>query len=259
MPGLLYNGRHVDVPGLNIISPGDEPWAKLDKGDFRSRPTKWIRQIMCHTTKGVWPQKILPGVGPAHRAKLVADFWRGDPQHSAAPLVVGSDGIIACLADLFLIEAWHAGYSNPWSIGIEGYQEAGGGLYEAMLDSYVKLIVALCKLTGVQFQIPKRAYNGHPMKRMLMGGPDMIGVFGHRDNTEDRGRGDPGEELFLRLVAAGAEQFDFEAGEDIAVWKTRQTDLIKQGYKLTSDGLPGPATVAALKASGVPDGIWAFR
>jgi hypothetical protein len=81
----------------------------------------------------------------------------------------------------------------------------------------------------------------------------MVGIFGHRDNTERRGRWDPGEVVFQMLAARGVEQFDFAAGEDLEVWAKRQREL-----GITADGVPGPGTVAALKAAGYVDGIWAL-
>ena len=49
MSGLLIDGKLYDVPGVEVISPGQEPWAKLDQRDFRVRPTSWVRQIIIHT------------------------------------------------------------------------------------------------------------------------------------------------------------------------------------------------------------------
>ena len=138
------------------------------------------------------------------------------------------------------------------------YQEANNGVHEAVYDAAVKLVPALCRIFGIQFQIPKLPYSNHPLHRMRDDGAQCVGVFGHRDNTEDRGHGDPGDEIFARLVAIGAERFDHNAGEDLTVWKARQADLNARGATLTVDGVPGPGTVAALKAAGRPDGIWAL-
>jgi hypothetical protein len=81
-------------------------------------------------------------------------------------------------------------------------------------------------------------------------------VFGHRDNTDRRGHGDPGDEIFERLAAAGAERFDHDAEEDLAAWKSRQNTLVAAGANLEVDGVPGPATCEALKCPQRPDGIW---
>lgn len=261
MSGLLVGGKYYAVPGVTVISPGAgaPSWCKLDPGDYTTRPAgSWVRQIIQHTTKGEWPQTVLTGVGPAHREQLVADFWRSDPQHSAAQLVTSSDGVVACLADLLYAAAYHATVSNLWSVGWETYQERGGGVYQAAWNSTAIGTIYACRALGVQLQVPRLPYANAPLRRMLDGGKDVVGVLGHRDNTDRRGRGDPGDEMFLRLRTLGAEAFDFDAGEDLRVWKERQADLNSRGARLTVDGVPGPATVRALRAEGYVDGIFAL-
>ena len=258
MSGLLVNGSEIPVEGLTIINPNDAPWCRLDPKDFQTRPTSWVRQIILHTTKGDSPQHVLPGAGTGGRARRTAAFWRSDPTPSAAHLVIDNDGTVACLCDLATTETYHATVSNPWSIGIEMYQEASNGVHEAVYASAIKLVPALCRIFGIQFQIPKLPYRNEPLRRMASGGEACVGVFGHRDNTPQRGHGDPGDEIFARLAAAGAEIFDHNAEEDLAAWKARQDSLNQSGAALTIDGIPGEATVAALKASGRAHGIWAL-
>jgi hypothetical protein len=258
MPGLLVNGKEIPVEGLVIVNPNDAAWCRLDGKDCRTRPTPWVRQVILHTTKGDSPQTVLPGKGPGGRAKATAEFWRGDPQSSAAHIVIDNDGTVACLCDLATTETYHATVSNPWSIGIEMYQETGNGIHEAVFDSAVKLVPALCRIFAIQFQIPRAAYKNRPLRRMADGGEHCVGVFGHRDNTDRRGHGDPGDEIFERLAAAGAERFDHDAEEDLDAWKNRQNTLVAAGANLEVDGVPGPATCAALKCPERPDGIWAL-
>jgi N-acetylmuramoyl-L-alanine amidase len=258
MPGLLVNDREIPVEDLVIINPHDAAWCRLEPKDCAKRPTTWVRQIILHTTKGNWPQRVLPGGGAGGKAKLVADMWCGDPKPSSAHLVIDNDGAVACLCDLATTQAYHATVSNAWSIGIEMYQESGNGIYEAVYEAALKLVPALCRTFGIQFQIPKRPYSGAPLRRMSDGGKLCVGVFGHRDNTDRRGRGDPGDEIFARLATIGAEAFDHDAGEDLVVWKARQAELNQHGSRLTTDGVPGPATVVALRTSGRGDGIWAL-
>lgn len=258
MSGLIVNGAEIQVPGLTIVNGTDADWCKLDPKDYRARPTSWVRQVILHTTKGDWPQTVLAGAGPGGKAKRTADMWRGDPTPSGAHIVIDDDGTVACLADLAKVAAYHATASNEWSIGIEMYQEQGDGVYEATYAAAATLVPALCRIFGIQFQIPKAPYRNEPLRRMVDGGKDCVGIFGHRDNTDRRGRGDPGDEIFGRLLALGAERYDYDASEDLDVWKTRQQQLNDAGAQLGIDGVAGQATVKALKDAGHTDGIWAL-
>lgn len=260
MTGLLIAGRTVPVPGLTVIPPAPvgPSWCSLGPEDYRMRRTNWVRQVILHTTKGDWPQPILPGAGAPGRAQAVADFWRGDPLHSAAHLVVDLDGTVACLCDLAYVAAYHAEMSNDWSVGIEMYQLAGGGVHEATLDATVKLVSALCDALGIPEQMPDR-YHGEPLMRMEMGcgpqrrnlgGPDCVGVFGHRNNTGNRGRGDPGDEIFARLARAGFEQFDYDNKLDLQRGADRQSYLVGHGAKIDIDGKVGPVSLAAARRQG---------
>ena len=258
MPGLLIASHEIEVPGVQIINPHDADWARLNARDCRPRPTRWVRQVVQHTTKGEWPQVIKPGAGPGGRDRRVADFWNESERQSAAHIVTDSDGSGACLADLLAIEAYHATRVNKWSVGFETYQEQHGVIYQAAIDSTVRMTIAVCRALGIQFQVPKLAYHGKPLERVRHdGGPDLVGIIGHRDVTDHRGKGDPGEAIMAAMVKAGAEQFDFDTREDIAIWKERQTALKAAGhYHGKVDGVAGPATVAALKIAGHPDGLW---
>lgn len=266
MSGLLINGTLYDIPGVSVISPGQFSWAKLDQRDFRARPTAWVRQITIHTTKGMSKQYVRAGKGPGGKDKVVADFWRGDPNHSAAQLVVDNDGSIVCLCDLLKTEAYHATTVNTWSVGIEMYQESDGGIYDAVFESAVKLVLRLCDLFGIPLQGEARPYKeGVILERLKHGGKDAVGVFGHRDNAWDfdrngstRGRGDPGDEIFLRLRAAGMllhRYDDKPIPGDRAYWSKVQDGLNKKyGINIGTDGVCGPETVRTLRKYGLWNG-----
>lgn len=256
MNGLLIGGIIVPVPGVNVIGPHDAAWAKLSPGDCRPR-TAWPHQWILHKTSADYPEVVLPGAGPTGGDEATAEYWANDPKHSGAHLVTGHDGRVACLADLASVEAYHATISNPYSVGHETKELADGRVYQAALDATIAVTLAGCEALGIQLQVP-RSYSGHPLRRMLNGGKDCIGVFGHRDNTEDRGRWDPGDILFAMLRARGAEAWDFDAGEDIAAWKQRQAALNANGHGLVVDGVPGPATTKALRDEGYRGGVWAL-
>lgn len=261
MGGLLIAGMLFPVPGLTVIPPashGGPLWARLDRGDYTSRHA-WVRQILIHSTGGIWPQPIIPGAGPGGEAARYADIWQSDPKHSAAPLVVDSAGVVACLADLALTTAYHAEASNPWSIGLEMVQGRDGSLHQATLDATALLVAGICGAMGIPCQMPRGPYRDRPLMRMevsdnghrlKLGGPDCVGVFGHRDVTSARGRGDPGDAIWTALAALGFEGFDYAAGEDLLIGKARQKALNARGGQLVVDGLVGPKSIAEAKRQG---------
>ena len=251
--GLLIRGTVVPIEGYTIWNPLNAPWAKLDPRDYRMRrPGEFFHQTIIHTTKGTWPQYVRSGKGPGMKDKLVADYWRGSLKQSAAQIVVDNDGdSAACLCDLATTVAYHATYGNAHGIGIEMYQEADGGIFEPVLELTVAIVLALADQFGFPLVMPKLPYQNKPLQRLIHGGPDFYGVYGHRDNTSDRGRGDPGDEITYRLVAVGAECFDLEQREDVAVAKRRQGYLnATHGAKLVVDGKPGASTMAAARSAG---------
>lgn len=266
---LLINGRLVDVPGLTIRSPasrGGPAWAYLHPEDFRSRTTTWIRQLILHSTSGKWPQQVRPGAGPGGHARDIAEMWAGsdhgggDDVSSAAQLIVDTDGVVVCLCDLAKIVAFHAEGSNPWSIGIEMCSLGDGSLFQASLIAAANLVDFLCDPTfPIPRQMPRGPYRNAPLRRMELGtgkqrhnsgGPNCVGVFGHRDNTSRRGYGDPGNAIWTELAALGFEGFDYDGCEDLTTGKQRQGALNALGESLTIDGIVGPASLQAARRRG---------
>jgi hypothetical protein len=158
---------------------------------------------------------------------------------------------------------WHAGAVNGFTLGIEMVQEANGDLYADQIAAVVQLIDFLTALLSdrghpIQRQIPWK--NGKAVAGVLarLANSDtdqnVTGVYGHRNQTTNRGPGDPGDSIFEALHAAGYLGFDYDSGEDIAWWKAQQRRL-----GLQEDGIPGPAMAAALKAEGHAHGLWVER
>lgn len=256
MSGLLIAGIVVPVPDVTVIGPHDIAWAHLSAGDGVPR-SRWPQMGILHKTKADDPERVMPSPGPRGLAERVARFWQDDPTHSGAQLVA-SDDVVACLADLALFEAWHANQSNLRSFGMEMYEEQGGVVREGTLRNATRVVLAAAEHMGIQFQVPRPGSYHGPMKRFEDGGTTLVGFFGHRDVTPSRGRWDPGEAIWSRLISAGAEAYDFDAGEDLAVWKKRQAELNELGHHLVVDGIPGPATTAALRAEGYMGGVFAL-
>jgi hypothetical protein len=245
MGGVLVGGRLVpcDVDVYHVSCP------RL----VHPRTTKWVRQFILHKTIADDPEKVVGPKGPPGFESYTIEAWN-KAGVDGAHAIGGLDGRVAQLADLLTEETYHATVSNAWSVGYEMKEMPKGEIYQATIDSAVKFTIAACRALGIQLQMPKLgSYTGHPIRRMQDGGPDMVGIFGHRDNTERRGKWDPGELVFKALAKAGVEQFDFAHNEDHDVWSMRQKAL-----GLPADGVPGPGTLAALKKAGYKDGIFAL-
>lgn len=271
MPGLIIDGKEVDVPGVKIRNFKDEPKLALrvgqpaaNDGGVRTLP---ISLVILHTTKGIpdasdkRPQVIKPGFGPNTQAEdRTADFWSSDPTASGAHIVVDHDGSAACLADLKTVCAYHAGQYevNQRSIGIEIYQGNSAEMYEGQLDNVRKIVDTLTVYFGIQRQIPDRYPNNTPIPRLKKGGRDIIGVFGHRDVSDQRGFGDPGDVIMNVLAKKDYEEFDFISCHDLEVWKLRQSTLQKNNPYITIDGIPGSQTTAILARNGYLHGLWAL-
>ena len=204
--GVVINGVVEEIEGLEVSSWFDDSQLHLAPEDFCRRPTKWVRNIVLHTTKGIpsipghpgWenaPQSLHDGLAaPNDNEMRVLKNWSMDRKPGGAHLVVGDDGHVLCLADLAAEEAYHATAINPVSIGIEIFQSGDGSLYSGQLDVAVKLVDWLTARLGVQRQVPWPYRPWKPPAR-LHNGADFVGVLGHRDQTgwvvdqQTRGRG----------------------------------------------------------------------
>lgn len=276
MAGLIIDGKEIDVPEVSIRNFKKEPKLALrvgrsdgaNDGGVRTLP---VSLVVLHTTKGIpggkdlREQVIKPGLGPNTQAEdRTATFWSTDPTPSGAHIVVDHDGTAACLADLSTVCAYHAGQFevNNRSIGIEIFQGSDAELYAGQLDAVRKIVDVITEHFGIQRQIPS-SYNNSPIHRLVIGGRDLIGVVGHRDVSDQRGKGDPGDAIMATLATNGYEKFDFIAGRDKETWITRQTiinaELKRRAFptQLTVDGIPGPQTTNALRYLGYSNGLLA--
>lgn len=257
---LLIDGKLVDVPGVKILAPRGEPWNFVKKG--QSRTTRPQLKIL-HKTVADDPEKIdeqPPAADYARdwgRARQTIEYWQSK-QLSGTHLVTGHTGDTVCTEDLVRFIGWHANSANNRSWGHEIKEYVGGRVHRAAIEAAVAITLVDTSAIGVQWQCPKRYIPNRPFPRFSNGGVDLIGVFGHRDVTDQRGYHDPGDAVFDMLEAKGFERFDFYAGQDLEVWSARQEWLAKEGwYKGPIDGIAGAGTTRALAACGFPDGIYA--
>ena len=262
---LVVDGVAENTDTFTSRSFLDDPRLKLGIGpgntnDGYPRGTRWVRNICLHTTHGTAPQPIRPGHGAPtdfDHSAAVANllYWRRSPEYAGAHLLIDYDMTVYCVADLLTAATYHAGPVNEVSIGIEHVQHPDGSLNADCLDVEVKLIDWLTKRFSIQRQVTD-TYSGKPIPRIAHGAQDVVGIYGHRDVTTSRGLGDPGNEIFTRLKAAGYEHVDFQ-NVDLTIWKARQLSL---GIPAADcDGVPGPKTIAALKAVGKKQGLWVER
>lgn len=269
--GLLINGALYESPGVVVVPPashGGPAWNVLRPDDYAMRSSSYVALVVLHTTGGHWPQPVIAGAGPAGHARQIAEMWSGQDRgggervHSGAQLIVDYDGTVFCLADLVRSAAYHAQMINARSVGIEMCTTPNGSIYEATLDAAARLAALLTwsgmegdGLLPIPAQMPRGPYHNAPLRRLEQNGVQtsgagMVGVIGHRDQTSQRGFGDPGNEIWTRLASLGFEGMDYDGEEDLVVGRARQAKLVQQGAKLAIDGIVGPATIAAAQRLG---------
>lgn len=253
---IVAGGKGEEIPGLDTVGFLEDSSLRLGRDDYAPRTARWIRSVIFHTTIGDWPFVLLHGAREPGGAHETIDYWRRDPAHAGAHLVVDYDGSVFCCADLLWDAAYHATTINQVSIGVElKQQHTDGGIFQATLDAGVELADWLTRRFGIQRQV-HGPYSG-PVDRLAAGGADCVGVFGHRDQTGRRGRGDPGDYIYDALLGAGYDRFDFRRAVDRDVWRDRQASI---GVATSQqDGVPGPATVTALRHADHPMGLWISR
>jgi len=262
MPGFIVNGReeevYMDGVHIPVVNYHDVEDLRLKSGeDMRSRNTRWIRMVMWHTTKVTWPETVLPGRGPDVGADLRVNrnWWKINGTAGGAHFTVDHDGSIAQHADLIVDAAYHGGSANDSSIGGEIYKDERGCIYQGQLRTCVLLTVWLCRRFGIQMQCPP-SNERYLLERVVAGGRNCVGVFGHRHNKRGKAPGDPGDAIFDELIKAGFQPRNF-SGKGWGVDGDRvRWQAIQRRLCLLEDGIPGPITRDALWEAGYPYGLW---
>lgn len=273
---LVADGLIQQVPGpFRGVSFLQERSLSVEgSDDCRPRPLgTWISGICLHTRLGL-PVKVMPGKGPdlGWDKDLPKRFLKDKTRKASCHVAVDADGSYACLADLIRTITFHAGHVSFNSVGMELYQTPDGIVYESTLESAVILCDALTRILRIQRQYPHERKICRRFASPTIGttdqsrlaymeggarGADFCGVYGHRNATGNRGAGDPGDDIFEHLRAAGYEGWNVDTGADLDTWSLRQKALGMAEHDC--DGIPGRYTSRLIQHSGKLHGLWVSR
>lgn len=204
---LVVDGQRVETPGLETVSWLDDPHVPRVTDGRRRVPqaARAARAIVLHTVHGKLGPLSDKASVPSVRAERYARYQATTTREVSWHLTVDTDGTIVQSADVATWTCWHATAVNGWTVGIELVQESDGTLYRPQLAATVALCELLCARLGIERRVPARA--GVPIVGVVprLTGTDgpWSGVFGHRNQSHNRGKGDPGDHVFLALLAAG--------------------------------------------------------
>jgi hypothetical protein len=224
----------------------------------------WIRAIVLHTVHGK-VGKLLPGIKSSTRAEAYAKYQANTSRDVSWDYTIDTDGTVVVSNDPVRFYTWHATTVNPWTIGIEFVQDDNGDMYEGQMEAGVKFLDTLTKYLAdadnpIQRQTPVTP-DGKPVRGTIPRivnaeeAKKVVGLYGHRNQTSNRGPGDPGDYIFEYLLRAGYKGFDLNAQADLLFWKDVQNKL---GFAPADcDGVPGRKTATAVKSQN--HGLWVVR
>lgn len=259
---IILGGVKIETPGVETVSWLDDP--KVPQATDGGTRAGWIRAIVLHTVKGKLGG-LQPGIKPSTRAETYAKYQANTSRDVSWDYTIDTDGTVVASNDPIKRYTWHAGAVNGFTIGIEFVQEENGDLWIGQIEAGVKFLDILTRELAdrehpIQRQVPIDG-NGNPVRGVIHRIDDaseakkVVGIYGHRNQTHNRGVGDPGDHIFHALLNAGYKGFNLDAREDAVFWKSTQGML---GLP-SPDGIPGRDTASALKAAGHPHGLWVNR
>jgi len=251
---IVLGGKRIEYP-LSVCWLEKPQWCP--KATDVSKRYAWLRGIVLHTVHGK-KGPLKPGAKDTGREFNYARYFANSTRKVSCDYIIDTDGSIAVTNDPLVNFTWHAESVNPVTLGIEFVQDDDGSLYEEQINAGVRFVSFLCEQLGIQKQVPAIAGKPDPQVYTRLKAPNdghtLVGVYGHRNQTVNRGFGDPGNWIFEALLRNGFEGFNFEKDEDLLVWKDRQkaVDIPEKDQ----DGIPGPNTRTHLAAAGYKNGIW---
>jgi hypothetical protein len=259
---IVLNGQKIETPGVETVSWLDDP--AVPQATDRTPRTMWVRAVVVHSVHGK-VGVLKPGIKPSTRAEAYAKYQANTSRDVSWDYTIDTDGTVVVSNDPVKFYTWHATSVNPFTLGIEFVQDDDGALYEGQMEAGVKFLDTLTRLMSE---------NLHPIQRQVPVGPDgkpvrgviprivdvtraknFSGILGHRNQTTNRGTGDPGDHIFNALLKAGYKGFHLDADDDILFWKNVQSQLGVHPV----DGVPGKITRDALLKMGHKHGLWVAR
>lgn len=261
---IIINTKKYEIPGLKTLSWVDgDP--KIKYVTDKNKRERKIRGIVCHTHEGL-RGKVLPGTGPNTTIdERLAMYQTNTDRYVSWDYTIDQNGDVICQNDPMIDYTWQGNMTNGYTLGFEMVQKlygnGTGDLFENEIKAAVTLIDFLTLVLGIQRQIPWDSVHNKPASKVITRmetGKDVVGIYGHRNITEKRGEGDPGDAIFYALKDAGYECFDYGKNEDIKTWKERQSSL---GMATEDqDGLALDKTISFIKSTNKSKtGLWVSR
>ena len=273
---LVFNNRRVAVPGLASACFLDDPkYGFTNRRDFGRRTTNWVRSVCMHTRMGAFPQHLINNTKDRKWDELGVKRASKDSRIASWHISIDSDGSFVCHLDLVTDKAYHAGQCNDVSVGIEMYQGADGSITRETIIAAVRILDVITRELGIQRQyalednicmrfaagtkLPGSASRSRQLAYLPGGqsGKDFCGIWGHRNATKNRGKGDPGDFIWQALSNHGYESFVVDSTMDLEVWGVRQRRL--GVHHDDCDGVPGPTTRRIIEADNQAHGLWVPR
>lgn len=236
---------------------------------YRRKPGHWSSGLVLHTTKGT-VNKETPGLISSVLDWIYSESQVNTSRDASWHVQVDLDASAIQSVDAGLYATWHAGQVNLYADGWELVQGPDRNLTTGQLDLCVELIDEWTWQMGVPRIIPWDPRTDRPYAGMLSAaltangaGKSLCMVYGHRNvwgldkhgNLKAvRGAGDPSDEPFEALAAAGYLRMDVEGGEYHGWIKEQQ-----RRFGLAPDGIAGPQLRSAWIREGRPGGMLVSR